>query len=105
MSKFIIEEDDMIDEPKQIKSQKQTIKNQTEKPTEEPKKVGRTKTKVEGTKTVNIAIAPDTLEKINVAKICYHNNMTEYINTLIQRDLEQNFKEYQTIVNTLNRFK
>lgn len=60
------------------------------------------KKKKEYTKTVNIAIPLDTLEKIQIAKVKYSDNLTKYINALIEKDLEDNFETYKTIYNMLN---
>lgn len=59
------------------------------------KKVGRPKTKTEECKTVNIAIPISLLEQVNVAKKIYNDNMTLYINKLIERDLEENSEKYK----------
>lgn len=69
------------------------------------RKVGRPRTKTEPTKNINIAIPVSVLEQMEVAKTCYNNNITLYINTLIKNDLDANFDEYTTIANSLNRFK
>lgn len=58
--------------------------------------------KKEYTKTVNIAIPLDTLERMQIAKARYNNNLTEYINKLIEKDLAENFDKYQEIYNMLN---
>ena len=60
------------------------------------------KKKKEYTKTVNVAIPLDTLEKIQIAKVKYGDNLTKYINALIEKDLEANFESYQAIYNMLN---
>jgi hypothetical protein len=68
----------------------------------EPKKVGRPKVKTEECKTVNIAIPVSVLEKIEIAKAKYHDNMTEYINAVIAKDLESNLKDYKKIYDLIN---
>ena len=60
------------------------------------------KKKKDYTKTVNIAIPLDTLEKIQIAKVKYGDNLTKYINALIEKDLEANFEAYKTIYDMLN---
>lgn len=72
------------------------------------KQVGRPPLDPEGkkkkdyTKTVNIAIPLETLEKIQIAKVKYGDNLTKYINALIEKDLEANFEAYKTIYDLLN---
>jgi hypothetical protein len=70
-----------------------------------PRKPGRPKTKKEPTKTINIAVPVSMLEKLEVAKACYGNNMTQYVNALIATDIEKNFEQYETIYNGLNNIK
>lgn len=70
----------------------------------EKRKVGRPKTKTEETKTINIAVPVSTLEKLETVKLCYGNNMTQYINTLIEKDLRANYEKYQAFVNSFNDF-
>ena len=60
------------------------------------------KKKKDYTKTVNIAIPLDTLDKIQIAKVKYGDNLTKYINALIEKDLEVNFESYKTIYDMLN---
>lgn len=69
------------------------------------RKVGRPKTKTEKTKTINIAVPVSMLDKLNIAKICYGNNLTQYINKLIEKDMEANFNDYQHIVDNMNNYK
>ena len=69
------------------------------------KKPGRPKTKTEETKTINIAVPVSVLEKIDIAKVCYGNNLTCYINRLIKKDIEANYEEYKNIINSLNNIK
>ena len=83
-------------------------------PDEEPKvavepktkrKVGRPKTKTEETKTINIAVPVSVLEKLDTVKVCYGNNLTQYINKLIEKDIEANYDNYKHIADSLNSFK
>ena len=74
----------------------------------EPKtkrKVGRPKTKTEETKTINIAVPVSVLEKLDTVKVCYGNNLTQYINKLIEKDVEANYDNYKHIADSLNSFK
>lgn len=66
----------------------------------ESKKVGRPKKKKD-CKSITVAIPVDTLEKVSVAKVFFNNNLTEYITTLIERDLEANYSKYHTLVENL----
>ena len=77
-------------------------------PKKEPKtkrKVGRPKTKTEETKTINIAVPVSVLEKLETVKVCYSNNLTQYINKLIEKDIEANYDNYKHIADSLNSFK
>ena len=65
-------------------------------------KVGRPREKREYEKTINIAIPVSTLEKMNVAKLKYGNNLTKYVNRVIQKDLEAHYDEYKLIQKLLN---
>lgn len=64
--------------------------------------VGRPKTKKGNYKTINIAVEESIMEKLNIAKVCYGNNLTHYINKLIEKDMEENYDNYKHIVNSLN---
>ena len=66
----------------------------------EPKKVGRPKKKKD-CKSITVAIPVDVLEKVSIAKVFFNNNLTEYITTLIERDLETNYSKYHTLVENL----
>lgn len=80
----------------ELKQNKETVKK---------RKVGRPKTKLEDTKTINIAVPVSVLDKLNVIKICYGNNLTQYINQLIKKDIDANYDNYKNIVDSLNNFK
>lgn len=69
------------------------------------RKVGRPKTKTEETKTINIAVPVSVLEKLDTVKLCYGNNLTQYINKLIEKDIETNYDNYKHIADSLNNFK
>lgn len=64
-------------------------------------KGGRPRTKTEPCKTINIAVPESIYANINIAKMCYGNNMTLYINRLIEKDLEANLNEYQKVADKL----
>ena len=61
------------------------------------RKVGRPKTKFEPCKTVNISIPESVLADIDIAKAKYKDNLTEYINAIIKKDLAENMKEYRRL--------
>lgn len=71
----------------------------------EKRKPGRPKVKTEETKIINIAVPISILEKMNVAKSCYGNNLTQYINKLIEKDITSNYDTYKNIYNSLNDLK
>lgn len=95
------------DESKAEKPENKTINQKTDSPkTEEAKKKpGRPKTKTEETKTINIAVPVSVLEKLETVKACYSNNLTLYINKLIEKDIEANYNNYKNIADSLNIFK
>lgn len=63
------------------------------------------KKKKDYTKTINIAVPLELLEKLDTVKICYDNNLTLYINKLIEKDIEAHYDEYRRVADTLNNFK
>ena len=67
------------------------------------KKPGRPKTRTEECKKVNIAIPVSVLEKLDIAKESYHGNLTEYINLLIDQDLELHMSEYKKTYDMLSK--
>lgn len=81
---------------KSIETPVETVKDEKPK-----KKVGRPKVKTEETKTVNIAIPLSVLKQIEIAKVAYNNNLTQYINNIIKNDLESNIDRYQQIYDLL----
>lgn len=83
---------------------KKTVKTDiaVKKVEESPKKVGRPKVKTEPCKTINVAIPVSVLDKIEIAKAKYHDNMTEYINAIIAKDLDDNMKDYKKIYDLIN---
>ena len=91
-----------------VKTEEDTVKKTEPEQVAPKKNVGRPpldpdgKKKKDYTKTVNIAIPLDTLEKIQIAKVKYGDNLTKYINALIEKDLETNFESYKTIYDMLN---
>lgn len=86
---------------------KAAVEPKTTKKAEEPKekrRVGRPKTKTEATKTINIAVPVSVLEKLDTVKVCYGNNLTQYINKLIEKDIAENYDKYVMIADNLNSF-
>ena len=80
------------------------LDNFEEPKTKATKRKGRPKTKTEATRTINVAIPVSMLEKIDTAKICYGNNLTLYINKLIERDIDANYENYKNIADNLNTY-
>lgn len=70
--------------------QENATQNKASKPA-----LGRPRTKTEDEKIINIAVPLSVYKKINVAKIQYNNNLTLYINSLIERDLNENLEKYK----------
>jgi post-segregation antitoxin (ccd killing protein) len=87
-------------EPKEV-GKKSAGKRKPGRPTID----GSGRKKKDYTKTINVAVPLDLLEKADVAKVCYSNNLTEYINKLIERDIETNYDSYKRIADSLNSFK
>lgn len=77
--------------------------NKTEDATK--RKVGRPRTKTEPTKTINIAVPVSVLTKLDTVKLCYGNNLTLYVNKLIEKDIEANYDSYLHIADSLSRFE
>lgn len=69
------------------------------------RKQGRPKTKTEPEKVLNIAVPESISDQLDIAKVCYDNNMTKYINYLIAKDLEENMTEYKKAYDLLNKFR
>ena len=69
-------------------------------------KGGRPKTRTEDVKIANIAIPQSVYNDMTeYAIILYNSNMTEYINTLIKRDLEQNIDNYKRVSDVMRQAK
>lgn len=67
-------------------------------------KGGRPRTKTEPCKVINIAVPESVYANMNIAKMCYGNNMTLYVNRLIEKDLEANQEEYKQFAEKLKMF-
>jgi len=78
--------------------------NKAPEASEKVKKKGGRPRRTFPVKHINIAVPEDYMEKINLAKACYGNDLTRYINTLIKKDLEENFAEYKSYNDTINKF-
>ena len=57
--------------------------------------LGRPRTKTGQEKVINIAVPLSIYKKMNLAKLQYNNNLTLYVNSLIERDLEENLEKYK----------
>lgn len=77
-------------------------KMQKKEVSESQRKVGRPKTRTEEMRTINVAIPMSVFKKLDVAKACYGNSITRYVNKAIERDLESNYSKYESIFNNLN---
>lgn len=60
------------------------------------------KRKKEYCKTINVAIPTDLLARMEVAKAFHQNNLTKYINDLIEEDLKRNESKYQQFAEMMN---
>ena len=72
-----------------------TNMNMTHSKKEKKATLGRPRTKTEDEKIINIAIPLSVYKKMNLAKLQYNNNLTLYINSLIERDLKENLEKYK----------
>ena len=61
-------------------------------------KVGRPRIKFGEYKTVNISIPLDLHDQMQVAARCNSMSMTQYINKVIEDDLNENKKRYKKIM-------
>ena len=66
------------------------------------KPVGRPKVKEGEFKTINISVPVDMLAKMDVAKLKYGNNLTAYVNAVIEADLDANFEKYLQLQALMN---
>ncbi len=69
------------------------------------KKRGRPKVKTEPERTINISVPVEILEKMDIAKCCYGNNLTAYVNAVIKADLEAHLEEYERIKNVMDTYQ
>lgn len=54
---------------------------------------------------VNIAIPEERMQKVEVVKALYDNSITQYINHLIEKDLDANYHEYEKIIALMDAVK
>lgn len=78
-----------------IQKENYAATNTTDTKKEKKKTIGRPRTKTEEEKIINIAIPLSVYKKMNLAKLQYNNNLTLYINSLIERDLDENLERYK----------
>lgn len=78
-----------------VQKENDTAKNTTYLKKEKKATLGRPRTKTEDEKIINIAIPLSVYKKMNLAKLQYNNNLTLYINSLIERDLDENLEKYK----------
>lgn len=74
-----------------------TVRGTPKKKTINGKYAGRRKTKTEPEKVINIAVPVSLYEQMNIAKLKYHNNLTAYVNHLIQEDISKNLDTYEEV--------
>jgi hypothetical protein len=67
-----------------------------------PTKDASGRLKKDYTEKVNIAIPTDVMERVRIASRCHSGTITDYINALIQKDLDANYKTYQKMIDTIN---
>lgn len=90
-----------VDQPDENVPDLSLIQTQPKDPTTK-KKLGRPKVKVGEYKTINISVPVAMLEQMDTAKLKYSNNLTAYINAVVQADLDKNYDRYLEIKNILN---
>lgn len=71
----------------------------------EKRKPGRPSTKDEETKMINVAVPITLFQKVEIAKTCFDNNVTLYLNTIIEKDIAQNYEKYDAIYKQLMEVK
>lgn len=86
---------------KEVSQSQHTVEVQKDM-SESQRKLGRPKTRTEEMRTINVAIPMSVFKKLDVAKACYGNSITRYVNKAIERDLESNYSKYESIFNNLN---
>lgn len=74
-----------------------TVRGTPKKKTINGKYAGRKKTKIEPEKVINIAVPVSLYDQMNIAKLKYNNNLTAYVNDLIQKDISKNLDTYKEI--------
>ncbi len=82
----------------------QTVSDQQIQPAKN--KGGRPKTRTEDVKIANIAIPVSVYNDMTeYALALYNSNLTQYINNLIKKDLDENLKTYKTVSNAMKKAK
>lgn len=77
-----------------------------EEPETKPKrKPGRPKRKVGDYELINISVNVKLLEKLNIAKAKFNDNLTAYVNYCLEQDLEAHFDEYKAFHDQLQALK
>lgn len=74
-----------------------TVRGTPKKKTINGKYAGRKKVKTEPEKVINIAVPVSLYDSMNIAKLKYNNNLTAYVNDLIQKDISKNLDTYKEI--------
>lgn len=77
-----------------------------QEPETKPKrKPGRPKRKVGDYELINISVNVELLEKLNIAKAKFNDNLTAYVNYCLEQDLEAHFDEYKAFHDQLQALK
>ena len=88
-------------EKKHVTPTETTIINMMETTKRKP---GRPKVKPDGEyKTINISVPLELYNQMTIAKLKYNDNLTEYVNAVIQRDLSENMELYEQIRELLSK--
>lgn len=88
-------------EKKHVTPTETTIINMMETTKRKP---GRPRVKPEGEyKKINIAVPIEVYNQMVIAKFKFSDNMTEYVNAVIQKDLSENMELYEQIQKLLSK--
>lgn len=68
-------------------------------------KVGRPKVKTEETKNIGVAVNISTMKKIEEILCLYDSNITKYVNSVLEKDIKENYQTYKNIIDQLNKLK
>lgn len=87
-----------------IKNNPREVNKPVQPVSQTKKKPGRPKVKPDGEyKTINISVPLELYNQMTIAKLKYNDNLTEYVNAVIQKDLSENMELYEQIRNLLSK--